>query len=602
MAWTHNASVAVVIEEEIAGGMTSVGLDSRPGEHAILGAWPFREEPRAREVISITRDVMQPLITFSTLAPGTSVEIGFSIFSGDSSPHSYAPVLREMFQQWDSRYPLNPWFSTLEAVDHAAYGLFTWHYDAEHSALWETCSYDRYYAKNARHVDRFDMHTGFVSGIPYAYALRRYGLDNERPDMAEAGRKVIDFCCNNLTPWGTFWSKFSTTDGWTTGWPAPQRANGSANLGSDSKELQARTLADATLFTARAAIAEPDCASRALWQQAVEKNLDFICSIQKPNGNPGEAYSGIDGHVLDWDGEAGIFWIAAFVEGWRLTHKEDYLKAAEKMGGHFEAAVEDAYLTGAPEGMHLLPTSEDPQNAIIAYTLLWEATQDPRWLHLAQLSADLLMTFRWQYNTRFPDRTQLERYDYRTKGLDISSPNNVHLHPYGLVAVPELVRLWQATGDTYLLRQTRNNLLGCHQMLASQDGVFDAPRGMMSERWHQSPNEIAKGGTLQLSHSWAIGLVLYADLWLQEHGQLFLDGASNELVALESISSTLSASGAWVLVNPWKTALNLILVIRKAHGTLVYGDQSIELNEDSTRLPVSVPSGGSCELHWTPAN
>ena len=304
---------------------------------------------------------------------------------------------------------------------------------------------------------------------------------------------MIDFCCENLTAWGTFWSKFSLTEGWTTGWPSAQRAGGSSNLGSDSKELQARTLADATLFTARAALAEPEGASRALWQRAVEKNLDFIRSVQKRDGNPGEAYSGIDGHVLDWDGEAGLFWIAAFVEGWRLTGKAEYLAAAAQMGACFEPAVEDAYLTGAPEGMHLLPTSEDPQNALIAYTLLWEATQDARWLRLALLSAELLMTFRWQYNTRFPGRTQLGQYEYRTKGLDISSPNNVHLHPYGLVAIPELLTLWKATGDAYLLRQARNNLLGCHQMLASEDGVFDAPRGMMSERWHQSPNGIAKG-------------------------------------------------------------------------------------------------------------
>ena len=571
MAWTGNTSVAMVMEETTAGEMAGIGLDNRPGRRALVGTWPYREEPRQRDTASTGPDVTLPVIRLATLGPGKSVAVSFWLHTGDGSPHAYAPILRETFSRWDDRHPLNPWYPIRDGMDHAAHGLFEWHFDRESGALWETCSYDRYYAKNDRHVDRFEMHTGFVSGVPYAHAMRQYGVKHQRSDIAEAGRRVIDLCCSNLTPFGTFWSKYSRAEGWTSGWPSPQHASrGIDYLAAGSREIQARTIADATLFSARAAQVETHAQSRELWTGAVRSNLDFILGVMRPDGNPGEAYFAKDGSVLDWDGEAGIFWIAAMVEGYRLTSQQCYLDAAVRMGNHFAPAVEDAYLTGAPEGMHLLPTSECPQNAVVSYVLLWEATGDARWLALAHQSADLLMTFRWQYNTVFPEMTLLGKYDYRTKGMDISSPNNVHLHPYGLIAVPELVRLWEATGDTYLLKQTRNNLLGCHQMLASADGVFDARRGMMSERWLQTPNGIAKGGTLQLSHSWAIGLVLYADLWLSEYGQIFIDSEAGVAVALDAVRIT-DEGDHYIIENPWSRPLDLRLRFRhpKKHTTSI---------------------------------
>lgn len=600
MAWTGAYSVAMIMEERSAGHMTGIGLDHRAGRRALIGTWPYREEPRQRAVARPGQDTLQPVITYASVAPGEVLTVSCWLAIGPPAPHAYAPILREMFSRWDARFPLHPWYPTADGAAHAAYGLYTWHYDPEEGALWETCTYDGYYGKNSRQVDRFEMHTGFVSGIPYAHALRQYGLRHDRPEMAEAGRRVIDLCCSHLTPWGTFWAKYARDEGWTTGWPSPQRAGAQPDMGSASGELQARTLAEATLFAARAALAEPDKEMRQHWTEAVCHNLDFVLAVLREDGNPGEAYSSLDGSVLDWDGEAGLHWISALVEGSRLTGDDRYLTGAIRIGAYFRPAVADAYLTGAPEGMHLLPTSEDPQNAVIAYMLLWEATADPCWLETARQAADLLMTFRWQYNTEFPAMTVLERYDYRTKGMDISSPNNVHLHPYGLIAVPELVRLWEVTGDEYILKQTRNNLLACHQMLASADGVFDARRGMMSERWHQTPNDIPKGGTLQLSHAWAVGLVLFADLWIREYGQLLVDGVTGELVALEAVSLE-RIGDAWHVHNPWSRAIEARVVVREAHGTLACGVHTMRVQEPLLRVPLVIPPGETIIISWQPA-
>lgn len=595
MAWTPNGSVALVMEEQVAGHLTAIGLDHRPGRYALVAAWPYREEPRRRETSHRDGDPTQPVISFATLHPGETVEIPCWLYAGETDPHAFAPLLRETFARWDARHPLHPWFPTADGADHTAYGLFTWHYDPEVRALWEICAYDGYYGKNARQVERFEMHPAFVSGIPYAHAMRRYGMMHDRPDIADAGKAVIDFCCENLTPWGSFWGMYVKDKGWGAGWHSPEVFV--ADPSAPSQEIHPRTLGDATLFAARAALAETDQSSRDLWTRAVRNNLDYLLSVMGPDGNPGEAYSSLDGRVLENDGHAGLPWITACVEGFRLTGEATYLHAALQIAAFFQPSVADAYLTNAPEGMHWLPTSEDPMNAVMAYVTLWEETRDARWLETARQAADYFMTFRWQYNTVFPAMTQLERYDLRTKGYDISSPNNVHLHPFGPLALPEMVKLWEATGDQYLLKQTRNNLLACHQMIASADGVFDARRGMMTERWHQTPNGVPKGGTITASHSWCLGCVLYADLFVEEYGHLLLNGDTGELVALEAVDVQ-HTIGGWQVHNPWPRPLDLRIAVRAAQGTLTVDHAVHAGTEDVLRVPVHIGPGATVTLDW----
>ncbi len=595
MAWAGEDALAMVMTETQAGRMNALGCDQRTSPATMIGAWPVREEPRPRGDMP-GEDRSGPRVDLASLAPGRQVEITFYLRADNADPYAFNPILRETFARWDESAGLNPWFPTDQTAHHAAYGLFRWHCDKNEPCLWETAAFEAYYAQGEGYIDRYDMHTGFVSGTPCAQPLRQYALREGREDIAEKARTIIDFCCENLTPFGLFWSKYSREFGWTTGWPAPQRPVPPDRPDAPSGELHARSIADATLFTAKAARDESHDASRDLWTRAVRSNLDSICHLQREDGNVGQAYRATDGAVLDWDGEEGLYWIAALVEGYRLTGEDKYLQAARKAGDWYAAAVERADMTGAPEAMHLLPTSEDPQNGVIAYVQLYEATGETRWLELATRSAELLMTYRWQYNTDFDPLTILGAYDVRTKGLDVSSPNNIHLHPYGLACVPELVRLWEAIGDTYLIRQTRNNLLACHQMLMPVHGAMDGMRGMMTERYCATDCSPGKGGTLPVSHAWCIGLMLYAGLFLDDYGQLMLDGESRALTSLEALEVT-EHRDRWTVHNPWPTDLDRTVVIRRGRGRLLVDHRAIPLaDEPVQRVSLHLPAASSVTL------
>jgi uncharacterized protein YyaL (SSP411 family) len=214
--------------------------------------------------------------------------------------------------------------------------------------------------------------------------------------------------------------------------------------------------------------------------------------------------NGRTGESISWDGAAGLLWIPALLEG---TNNQT---AAELAGAYYARFVEDEFLFGAPEDVDRAPSSEDGYNAVMAYVSLFEATRNARWLDMARRAAEWMLSFRWSYNLTFPQHTLLESYDYRSRGADLASPRNQHLHNYGLICVPEMVRLSEHSSDRYYLDRTMDNLAASLQFIARQDGDFNARKGMVTERYYNSRCFGPKGAILPVSHDWAAGLVLYA--------------------------------------------------------------------------------------------
>ena len=335
-----------------------------------------------------------------------------------------------------------------EGADLTAHGLHHWHYQPKHDVLYETILFDREANLCADGKgDRPHMHVSWVSGVPYAFALMREGVEQGRNDWKEAGRKVIDKISTGISPCGLFWSQWTLEKGWTKGW------NPNPNW------IQARTVAEATWFMLRAYdYAKSHDVPTGSWEAAVRSNLDFAISHQRDDGNFGSYFDSGTGKVDEWDGTAGIMWIPALLMGAKIFGKTAYRDSAIKAGRFYKRFVDDALIYGAPEDVHLTPTSEDGYNALIAYVHLHEAEPQGSWLETAKLAADWMLTFRWIYNIRWPRHTLFEQYDLRSRGADNASPSNNHLHNYGLVCLPELQKLAQWTGDSYYAERNRDHL------------------------------------------------------------------------------------------------------------------------------------------------
>lgn len=496
-AWNDHHGAALCTDETSSVGITGLGFCGNGSKTSIWLDFPFREEPVT--FIGYQKPGPKDIQTYE-FRPGEEIRFNVKIYASSADRHSYDPFVRQIYQFHKRRYPLNPWLGLDEAAALTAHGLFHWHYDAKYRILNETAAFDRELNNNVKGLgDRRHMHVGWVSGAPYAFALLTYGRKTNNAAYVQAALDVLDHISTALSPSGLFWASWVEGKGWGTGWN-PKKT-----------WLHARTIAEATLFFLRALRFEKERGfSHPNWEKAVLSNLEYALAHQAGDGNFGSYYHYESGRVEEWDGAGGILWIAALAEGYRYFQDERFLSAARKAGLFYERFIRDEFIYGAPEDVHLTPTSEDGYNAVVSYVLLYETDRNDKWLTLAKRAADWMLTFRWTYNLSFPKHTLLARYDFRSRGADQASPSNQHLHNYGLFCLPEMLRLWEYTGDAYYLERTRDNLSCFLQFIARNDGDFNAYKGMVTERYYNTNCFQPKGMMLTLSHAWCVGLVLYA--------------------------------------------------------------------------------------------
>src|SRR5690606_26337592 len=222
-----------------------------------------------------------------------------------------------------------PWCTLEDAAAIAAEGLVRWHYDPDPGVLLETVGFDREVTgRDGQRVDRQAMHVGWVSGIPWAYALLAHGRRVGAADEVAAAERVIDFICSQLSPSGTFWGRWERGRGWLQSW-TPLRGG-----------LHARTLGEATLFLLRALdLGDDVAAAHPAWVTAVRSNLDVVCARQRSDGNVGSVHHADDGRVLSWAGASGLTWVAAFAAAQRWDDDGRYLAAAIRAGEYYARFV-----------------------------------------------------------------------------------------------------------------------------------------------------------------------------------------------------------------------------------------------------------------------
>ena len=482
-------------------GPTGVGFASHDDATGVHLAFPWREEP----VVYDGSETARPAeILLHPWQPGERVALELRLYVHGPEPRHRAPVQRDLHAWLAAGAPLSPWVPIGEAARLAAHGLLAWHYRPEQAVLHETAAFERQGdGSDDEPTDRRAMHVAWLSGTPAAYALLAHGRRVRDERAAEAGSRVLDAIAGNLAPCGTFWGQWTAADGWGKGWtPGEDR-------------LHARTLGEAATFMLRALRhVDPASPRSSTWRDAVAANLAFVAARQRDDGALPAQWHGTTGAVESWEGSAALAWVPPLAEGARALGQPALLDTARRAGTFHASQVEAGFLFGAPEDVDLAPTSEDGYVALMAYVALADAETDPAardgWVDLARAAADWMLTFRYTYNVDFEPTTLLGRYDFRSRGADNASPANQHLHAYGLICTPELVRLAELTGDPWYRDRARETLACFRQFIARGDGDFNARRGMAPERYYQTNCFGPKGAIGPLSHAWSLALLLYA--------------------------------------------------------------------------------------------
>jgi hypothetical protein len=496
--WAGDLMAALATSETTEIGPAGIGLEGSATRTRIWVDLPYREEPVAYR--GYDRPDAADIRT-RRWQPGERAAASVVISLGDANRHGYVPFLRHLHARWTPATPPAPWVSVEVAAGLAADGLLAWHYHPEHRALYETAAFERELDGSvAGEGDRPHMHVGWVSGVPWAAQLLAWGRRIGSEPHRAAGEAVIDNIAEHLSGSGTFWAEWTLEHGWGTGW-------------NPRGTIHANTIGQATLFLLRAVAAEDRHAARhPAWDAAIRSNLDAIAGRQRTDGNLGTYHDAQSGAVTEWDGAGALPWIPALLDGATRYDEPRYRDVALRAGRYYRRFVDDELLYGAPEDLHLAPSSEDGYNALIAFMALHRATEDAAWLDVARRAADWALTFRYAYDVDFPPDTMLGTYGFRTRGTDQASPANQHLHHFGLLCLPELVELSRASGDDHYRLRADESLVAWRQFVARRDGDFNARRGMISERFYQTDCFRPKGSLLPLSHAWTGGVLLFACL------------------------------------------------------------------------------------------
>jgi len=427
-------------------GQSGVGFAYRDGRPTIWLDFPYREEPLRYDGSATPAP---PDVQTHRWRPGERVALEYAEHDGDWR-RALRPASNSLLQA--------AWVTVEEAAELAAHGLHRWHFVDDPPRLVETRSFDTLEVRD-------HMHVSWVSGAPYAYALLRHARRVGNEEYARAAEAVLDHIAGNLAPAGIFWPQWTHHRGWTWGWHP------------DHARAHSRTLADATLFLLRAGR-----------EEAARSNLDVVLRAQRGDGALPSALHLETGEAVAWESTAGMSWIPPLVAA-------GHVDEARAAGAHY--AQLDAWC-GAPEDVDLAPTSEDGYAAVMAFVALedWDT---------ARRAADWTLTFRYSYDVDFDPETTLGKHRFRSRGADQASPANQHLHAFGLVCLPELLRL----GEPY--RTSALQQLECfRQFIARYDGDFGARRGMAAERYLQTDCFGPKGTLEPLSHAWSIGVLLLA--------------------------------------------------------------------------------------------
>lgn len=495
--WQGERMTAMALDPAAEFEAAGIGFEGSAERTRIWVDLPYREEPIAYRGFD---QPDPPDALTRRWQPGDTARVPLRIARADGDRHGYAPFLRWLWER-RSGEGAEPWVSIAEAAELAADGLLAWHYHPEHRALYETAAFERNLdGTPGGEGDRPHMHVGWVSGAPWAAQLLAWGRRIGSDAHVAAGADVLDHIAENLSPSGTFWAEWTLEHGWGSGW-------------SPRATIHANTIGQATLFFLRALAAEdPHHAAHPTWEVAARSNLDAVANRQREDGNLGTYHDAETGAVTEWDGAGALIWIAALLAGADRYDDPRYRQAAVRAGTYYRRFVDDELIYGAPEDIHLAPSSEDGYNAVIAYVTLWRATNEPEWLDAARRAADWMLTFRYTYDVAFSPHTILGKYGFGTRGTDQASPANQHLHHFGLLCTPELVELARATGDDHYRLRAIEALTAWRQFVARTDGDFNAMRGMVSERFYQTDCFRAKGSLLPLSHAWTGGVLLFACL------------------------------------------------------------------------------------------
>jgi hypothetical protein len=369
--------------------------------------------------------------------------------------------------------------------------LMKWHYHPEENYFRYTVAFDRVGQQIAEgkgvSLDRHEMALGWVSGWVVFEALIEYALKRDDQKCMYAVEATWERLCNaNLvSPSGFWWTRFVPSRAKNSGHSNSESSQGmDGNWMSHPHHLHIRTLGDAIWRSARTLRRYGNSLSFAsILQDQVCSQASLVADLARRGWPLPLGIDALTGEPLTLHGTAGMIWLSVWCELAAMGKWQDIDLISQGLD-HYRSEVESGQLFGAPEDVGECMTSEDIYIAVNAYLDGYKITGRQEDLTTAIHAAKWLYLWRKSFNHQFDPRTIIGAYNLKSKGGDIASFKNNHLHIYGLDVEDSLLELSQLTGDVRWKDLADDHWKFSAQLTPVVDGQFNAYEGMVTEQFY----------------------------------------------------------------------------------------------------------------------
>jgi hypothetical protein len=228
---------------------------------------------------------------------------------------------------------------------------------------------------------------------------------------------------------------------------------------------------------------------------------NFALSHQEQNGRFARCWK-TDGTVAVKEGTVGSFLIPPLITAYMKGCGEKYLISARKAYDYYyrelseygftTAGALDIYSIDKESGIPLLKGA----------MMLYKATNEPQWIEMAERAAWYLSTWQYAYTINFDPQSTLTALHFDTHGGTMVSVVHMGMDPYALSYIPELVNLWEITGNTRWWERAkaiwRNGCQGISDGTLIVNGHL-RPRGSQSEAY-----QVTRQGNMGNAYDWLV--------------------------------------------------------------------------------------------------